>query len=181
MADVQTMLNWWDGLPDFKQEELCEKHTGKFMKWSPRMLRSATSKLRLAYEDAKDWEFTFKDAYQLPINTCPYSGIYAYSKNQTTALSIDSSQFGNPDIKTCLDYICSAINGEEVSLPWDSFEQRYGSFYFNGSEEPFFHIRGWGALHGTGGFHLPIEKAEKVQDDFIAFVEKAIANKINQD
>ena len=35
-------------------------------------------------------------------------------------------------------------------------------------------IRGWGALTGVGGYHIPREEAAKIQDDFIKWVINTI-------
>ncbi len=35
-------------------------------------------------------------------------------------------------------------------------------------------VRGWGRLHGTGGFNLPVEEAAVVQNDFIQWIVKTL-------
>ena len=39
----------------------------------------------------------------------------------------------------------------------------------DGKEIKLFRIRGWGMLTGSGGFHLPAEKAIEIQDAFAAY------------
>ena len=35
-------------------------------------------------------------------------------------------------------------------------------------------VRGWGMLTGVGGYHLPVEEASKIQDEFTAHILKCL-------
>lgn len=35
-------------------------------------------------------------------------------------------------------------------------------------------VRGWGMLTGVGGYHLPVEEASKIQDEFIAHILRCL-------
>lgn len=72
--------------------------------------------------------------------------------------------------------IVAYLNGESEYRPdytWTVDEKDPIVICING--QPCICIRGWGELTGIGAYHLTVEEAEKIQDDFRDF----IINKLN--
>lgn len=43
-----------------------------------------------------------------------------------------------------------------------------------GKETKILLVRGWGMLTGVGGYHLPVEEASKIQDEFTAYILRCL-------
>jgi hypothetical protein len=111
----------------------------------------------------------FKEFYELPLQPDPegYTS-YAWTNNGEMALTFDHNV-----AEDLYKHIIALINGESTEKR-SGFTLEGVDFYREGREGSVFSVRGWGALTGTGGLHLPYEQAEKIQDDFAAFILEKI-------
>jgi len=101
------------------------------------------------------------EIYKPPFTT---DGVFIYAGNGAMCL-MPSSIYGHPD--KMLIRTCEVLNGDKplgtANIGWDN-----GEVYVNGI--PLLTVRGWGYLTGEGGLNLSQEEAERIQNEFIAWV-----------
>lgn len=117
----------------------------------------------------------WQDVWEMPLRLDEYSYSYAYSQNDTMALTFEA------DTKYQIENarrIVRIINGEESPKPGEEWVVRGVDFFTqdeNYKEEAqgwnyVFCVRGWGHLTGTGAMNLPVKEAERIQDEFARFI-----------
>lgn len=111
--------------------------------------------------------------YSKPFHPAKY-GSWVYDGKNNFVFQFDEVQkydeFGRylPEVKANREAVIFALNAidhepvEELNL---SVNPKDPTEVFNNGEL-FITIRGWGNLTGVGGYNLPPEDAEKIQDDF---------------
>ena len=76
------------------------------------------------------------------------------------------------------DALLDALNGKQDKWnPSNEFTLNRGYIYYGKTR--ILCVRGWGRLTGTGGYHLPEDKAAEIQDTFAEYCVKAL-NKNNE-
>ena len=109
---------------------------------------------------------TFRDIYKPPF-VIKLDGIYAFSDNGTKSFTAFS-----PEAKAHLKRIVKLLNGEEAE------KYSKGDVVFQDTKlcvcGHIIIVRGWGALIGSGGYHIPRDEAAKIQDDFTSWVVETI-------
>ena len=117
----------------------------------------------------------WQDVWEMPLRLDEYSDSYAYSQNDTMALTFEA------DTKYQIENarrIVRIINGEESPKPGEEWVVRGVDFFTQDAnyEEQIegwsyvFCVRGWGHLTGTGAMNLPVKEAERIQDEFVHFI-----------
>lgn len=117
----------------------------------------------------------WQDVWEMPLRLDKYSDSYAFSQNDTMALTFEA------DTKYQIENarrIVRIINGEENPKPGEEWVVRGVDFFTqdtNYEEEAqgwnyVFCVRGWGHLTGTGAMNLPVKEAERIQDEFVHFI-----------
>ena len=117
----------------------------------------------------------WQDVWEMPLRLDEYSDSYAYSQNDTMALTFEA------DTKYQIENarrIVRIINGEETPKPGEEWVVRGVDFFTqdaNYEEQAegwnyVFCVRGWGHLTGTGAMNLPVKEAERIQDEFSHFI-----------
>lgn len=116
---------------------------------------------------------TWREVYQPPFYSDEY-GIYMWSKNKTTTFTFNLS-YANSEKQNMINSIVNKLNGDS-SIKFDSKFTLRNNIYFHYDGEFAFSIRGWGKLTGVGGYHLPADKAAKIQDEFAKWVLETLNN-----
>lgn len=116
---------------------------------------------------------TWREVYQPPFYTDEY-GIYMWSKNKTITFTFNLS-YANSEKQQLIDDIINKLNGDS-SIKFDSKFTLRNNIYFHYDGEFAFSIRGWGKLTGVGGYHLPADKAAKIQDEFAKWILEILNN-----
>jgi hypothetical protein len=111
---------------------------------------------------------TWREVYQAPFYSDEY-GIYMWSKNGTITFTFNSEK------QNMINSIVNKLNGDS-SIKFDSKFTLRNNIYFHYDGEFAFYIRGWGKLTGVGGYHLPADKAAKIQDEFAKWVLETLNN-----
>lgn len=118
----------------------------------------------------------WQDIYKLPLHNL--SKIKAYSAN--SVMAYDYLNWKHP--QEYYDHIVAIINGDIESDSMCQFINE-GCLIFkvnpDGGKIPILRIRGWGHLTGTGGLHLPSEKAAEIQDSFVNYIVERLNSKTN--
>lgn len=74
------------------------------------------------------------------------------------------------------DSLLDALNGKQDNWkPSGKFTLKRGYIYYEKTKIPL--VRGWGSLTGTGGYHLPEEKAAEIQDAFAEYYVEMLNKK----
>lgn len=139
-------------------------------------MKNSRKKRRDAVRHSKiRWE----DVYELPLHLDKY-GCYAFSKNDTMALSFEYGESEEEYInavKRWKDWV-ACINGEKESETKGRWTHDVCDFYLDGKEV--FSVRGWGHLTGCGAMCLPPKEASRIQDGFIQHIFEQLNGKQEQ-
>jgi len=102
----------------------------------------------------------WKEIYQLPLE---YDGFnYAFGKNGVMAITFN---FGmNKDDKSKIIDIINGIDDNTIK------DINFKGCDFYQDKEYIFCVRGWGYLTGCGALNYSEEKAIKIQDNFIKYI-----------
>lgn len=123
-------------------------------------------------------QISWQDVWEMPLHLDKYSDSYAYSKNDTMALTFEADTVYQ--IKNARR-IVRIINGEEKPRPGETWVVN-GAVDFYTQDKNYeapegacgfayvFCVRGWGHLTGTGAMNLPIKEAERIQDEFVKYI-----------
>lgn len=103
-----------------------------------------------------------KDIFKAPYTT---DGIYIYDSNNQMCLMVGDCDNYPEEMMT---RICEILNRTQPSNGNPGVSCYGPNIYLN--ENLLLVVRGWGYLTGTGGLHLDVEEASKIQDDFAQFV-----------
>ena len=117
----------------------------------------------------KGKDITFEEFYKAPYSQDLFCPIYGFSSNGMKCFSAFTymAQYE-------LANIIKLLNGEggkkydKKDVVVDKAE-----LYIKGN---LILVRGWGELTGNGALALPIDKASKIQNDFIDWIVKTITN-----
>lgn len=120
---------------------------------------------------------TWQDVYKLPLEVDKYCPIITWTADKQRAF--DWCVNVSPEKQ---QELIDAINGTKQHQFKYKF-YREDSYIFSENpvfgNEPVLSIRGWGYLTGTGGLHLPSEKAAEIQDSFADYIVERLNNKTN--
>ena len=106
----------------------------------------------------------WEDVWKLPLEKSDYID-YVHSSNGVLAYSRFKADWAFDD--ATINKIVSIINGEIDSDFLPEWQANGCEILYQG--EYAFCVRGWGYLIGIGGLNLPIDVAEKIQDEFISY------------
>lgn len=123
-----------------------------------------------------DKEITWQDVYQLPLQADDIL-LYAWTKNHVMAITFLTY---DEEIKKKIMVSINSGNPIKEEFPEDTeldIKLAHNDVRFDINEKPAFMVRGWGHLIGIGGLNLPSDVAAKIQDDFIAYIYKALTGK----
>lgn len=96
-------------------------------------------------------------------------GVYIWSSNNVMAL-----MNGSDYACSLMDKLADILNGKTDPVSSRKYEYRAPEILLDG--EVLFVVRGWGYLTGTGGLNLPVEEANKIQDEFAEWVIEKLNN-----
>lgn len=120
----------------------------------------------------------FKKYYKFPLKMWgPFTGkVFTQDNNMAFDWQLPYGEKYN-DLK---EKLLNKINGEDVNIE-KSFFHKDGYIYARGkvTNIKVALIRGWGMLTGVGGYNLPADKADEIQDAFAEYCVKAL-NKNNE-
>ena len=124
---------------------------------------NSRKKRRDAYKAA---QITWEQVWELPLHCDKYS-LYAWSKNGTMAITLEHENDYKQD-EALLKSIVNRINGGPLLDSAGHWSNNTCDFFLDGKY--IFCVRGWGHLTGCGAMNLHPKDAERIQDEFIAFV-----------
>ena len=117
----------------------------------------------------------WRDVYQLPFSgDC---GGYVFSKNSTMTLTFDNiyGVYAFQGIRSIKEDIVDKLNGDSNIKFDQTFTVRDDVKVYYGDEYVFM-VRGWGKLTGVGGYNLPKDEAERIQNDFTKWILETLNN-----
>jgi hypothetical protein len=123
----------------------------------------------------KTTTFTHKEAYELPLRY-DAAGDIVFTANNDHAFDfpLDGDENAHTMTEFLMRGIVSKINGGGSLLKLDNLTYDKGAIYHEGKR--LMTIRGWGFLTGVSGLRLSNDDAERIQNEFAAFIIQRLSS-----
>ena len=113
--------------------------------------------------------------YTRPFHLAEYGGL-VWDAKQNFVFRFEKPITRDRDTMQNIIFRLNALKPEDEKLPEYNLTLKNPiQIYHN--NEPFIMLRGWSGLTGIGGHNFSLEKASKIQDDFVKYFLYKVCNK----